>query len=128
MFDVLQESTRAGRDGGQSFSRIYYCKEGIESIINSEIAKAKYNNSNKEARARTDYYKMCDYCEIIACRHKLFSNYFGDDPPDCKYRCDVCKNQQEVEAAKEKFDTISSQSNPVTGKYGKTNASYPLCL
>lgn len=37
------------------------------------------------------------------CRHRLFSNHFGEPPPDCKNRCDICRNKKEVEERAHNF-------------------------
>lgn len=35
-----------------------------------------------------------NYCR---CRHAVFSDYFGDNKPNCVNRCDVCSNKSKVE-------------------------------
>ena len=42
---------------------------------------------------------------IIRCRHALFSKYFGDAPPKCVNRCDVCKNKDAVREKVLKFES-----------------------
>lgn len=32
----------------------------------------------------------------LRCRHAQFAAYFGDDPPSCVNRCDVCTNSAKV--------------------------------
>jgi len=41
---------------------------------------------------------------VYRCRHAVFSKYFGDSPPPCKDRCDVCKNKDEVRARIAQFE------------------------
>lgn len=44
----------------------------------------------------------------------MFSKYFGDNPPPCKDRCDVCKKKDAVQARISKFEMCQtrSQSQP----------------
>lgn len=78
-----------------------------ELILKSEIANSNDNNVEKAKRNYADFLKMGEYCETIACRHKLFSNYFGDVPLPCKNRCDVCKNPKEAQDALDNFLQLS---------------------
>lgn len=58
-------------------------------------------------RAHKDFIQICDYCEQLQCRHKLFSNYFGDDPPNCQKHCDVCKDLEKAKKALDVFNQLS---------------------
>lgn len=40
----------------------------------------------------------------------MFSKYFGDSPPQCKNRCDVCKNKAEVQARINQFEMCQTRS------------------
>lgn len=51
------------------------------------------------------------YCESTQCRHRLFSDYFGDDPPRCVNRCDCCKNPKQVQKRIEQYHMLTSNSN-----------------
>lgn len=53
---------------------------------------------------------MTEFCESLKCRHRLFSDYFGDDPPDCQNRCDVCKNKEVAAKHLEQFQQLSCKS------------------
>lgn len=33
----------------------------------------------------------------------LFSSHFGEPPPNCKNRCDICRNKKEVEERANNF-------------------------
>lgn len=79
----------------------------IDFILKSDIAKAKEDKVNKAKLAHADFLKVCHYCETIACRHKLFSNYFGDSPPECKRQCDVCKHPKQAQKALDDFNRLS---------------------
>ncbi|KAG4076687.1 hypothetical protein HA402_001974 [Bradysia odoriphaga] len=118
-FDVPQsvagfyrESGIAGRDGKLSYSRIYYCKSDVaevDSTLKSAIGKSKNENAKRKAlRAHADFLKMADLCETVACRHKIFSNYFDDIEPNCIDKCDVCTNPEEAKVALGLFHTFSA--------------------
>ena len=58
-------------------------------------------------------------CAIIyRCRHAVFSKYFGDSPPSCKNRCDVCKNKDEVQARIAQFEMCQTRSNKSRSNVG----------
>ena len=102
-----QESGRAGRDGAQAWARVYYSRQDTEVVtflLNKEVAAAKseHRKKNKEASIKT-FQLMVKYCEGVACRHGVFSKYFGDTAPKCGDRCDVCKDRKKVEAGVDRF-------------------------
>lgn len=106
-----QESGRAGRDGKQSYCRLYYCRQEVKSIsflLNQDANKNPLNVRAKQSMKEFD--KLVNHCESVSCRHLLFTKYFGDDKePDCKRRaqCDVCKDRKKVEKSLETFNQLS---------------------
>lgn len=64
--------------------------------------------NERAKRAQKDFEKIVDYCQGLSCRHQLFSKYFNDDEmPNCKRRCDVCKDRKKAEKALEMYQRLS---------------------
>lgn len=106
-----QESGRAGRDGKKSYCRIYHCRDQCKSIdflLKQDLQKGKETAKEEKAKlAVKNFEKIVEYCESAYCRHRLFSDFFGDDPPQCNNMCDVCCNPKKVEKAIETFQQLS---------------------
>ena len=97
-----QESGRCGRDGKQSFSRIYYGKEDIDKICfllsmnatTSDIINTSFEQNDTNTNANlAEFYKIMDMCENVTCRHTFLSEYFGDEAPQCINSCDSCADE-----------------------------------
>lgn len=58
------------------------------------------------------------------CRHAFFAKYFGDPPPNCTNRCDVCKNKNEVQAKITQFE-LSATASYNSRNYGSRAAVDP---
>ena len=85
-----QEAGRAGRDGNESFSRIYYSSKDAD--ISSSHLKKKSNENNDEYRIekRNNLKIMIKYCESVECLHGIISEYLSETRPICASMCDVC--------------------------------------
>lgn len=80
--------------------------KSIDFLLKMESQKDPKNERAK--RAQKDFEKIVNYCESVNCRHQLFSKYFNDDDiPNCKRRCDVCKDRKQVEKALDVYHQLS---------------------
>jgi ATP-dependent DNA helicase Q5 len=113
-----QESGRAGRDGRQSYARIYYStdeRDAVEFLINKKNQDSTLETDN------TSFKLMVMYCESMNCRHASFSKYFEDSGQDCIKSCDVCIDAQGV---KTRLCMFQMKENQINGTYHDSISMY----
>ncbi|XP_060858504.1 ATP-dependent DNA helicase Q5-like isoform X1 [Metopolophium dirhodum] len=95
------ESGQAGKDGNPARCRIYLTKRAtsyynpknesmLAAAINSVNSIEQIQNSAKSFLVFLHSRYMKDFCEGLKCRHRFFSEYFGDERMECIDKCDVC--------------------------------------
>ena len=62
----------------------------------------------------------CIFIDSFRCRHAMFSVYFGDPPPKCISKCDICKSTEDVKGKIEDYNS-SYQYKSKRTKYFDTS-------
>lgn len=103
-----QESGRAGRDGLESMSILYYSKDDASkmSFIIRKNLEAKRQKQGKDFKPEDDQNLcalegMVNYCTGASCRRKYLLKHFGEDidASMCNKTCDYCRSPSRVKDA-----------------------------
>lgn len=106
-----QESGRAGRDGLEAKSILYFSNDEaskyaflIRKAAEDKAKKSKNPMQQADDRNLDDLQKMVDYCMMQCCRRQFLLKHFGEDIDPkiiCHKTCDYCINPSNVIKAQE---------------------------
>lgn len=100
---------------------MYYDRVDVSSLnflLRMDVGKAKDAKGKEKAKfALKELEKISLHCEAVKCRHQFFTDFFGDEKPNCKDMCDACKNKKLCEKNVDSFMQMSSSAN--LGGYNK---------
>ena len=129
MENFYQESGRAGRDGKQSMSILYYAVEdkNLHEFLMEKEQQARQqmdkerkqmqagggmqdgsgahteDSSRREKAQNASFQALISMCESAHCRRNMMLDFFGEKVPlgkdMCKGTCDACKNPAVVRSA-----------------------------
>ncbi|MEC7276258.1 MAG: DNA helicase RecQ [Bdellovibrionota bacterium] len=89
--NFYQESGRAGRDGEQSYSYLFYGLGDLTTYMRF-ITMSEMTDGHKELNTKK-LNQMYQFCESLDCRTKILLNYFGEENNEDCGHCDVCQGQ-----------------------------------
>lgn len=100
-----------------SYCRVYYDAleaKGIAYLLQLDKNKSRDKNNQQLKVAELaikEFERITDHFGSLECRHKFFTNFFGDQPPNCVNKCDVCRNKKQCEKNVEMFMQLSNNSS-----------------
>ncbi|KAG7342356.1 ATP-dependent DNA helicase RecQ [Nitzschia inconspicua] len=118
-----QESGRAGRDGQQSHSILYYSSDDVQKfkyLIQKQSSGTNRDGQKKDQtnlkRKLSQLADMERYCTELKCRRNILIRHFGGEVVDCRRTCDFCSNPGEVERALRSAKAVKDTRNQISGR------------
>jgi superfamily II DNA helicase RecQ len=107
-----QESGRAGRDGKQSYSLLYYSKDDkslIEFLMSKQADETKKEKAPQMVEQMNAFTKVVEYCTLPSCKRKKVLQYFGEQlaTNNCA-SCDYCLNPDKIKNVIKSLQQVSS--------------------
>lgn len=117
--NFYQESGRAGRDGEESYSYVFY---GLDDLVtyNRFIQISEMSESHKQLSTKK-LNKMFELCETLDCKTRVILDYFGEEGNEDCGHCDSCTGDFEKEDVSVGAQKFLSSVYYLNGKFGVTH-------